>query len=274
LWPVLAYQPAAPAPGTFDVLLPDVGQGSAAIVRTARHTLVYDGGPPMGSSDAAERVLLPWLRALGARPSAIVVSHDDHDHAGGITTLAQAYPQATWWASFDASARIGRHSRPCTAGEGWEWDGVRFVFLHPPVPDYGAAGAAGDNARSCVLLVGTGSNAALLPGDITQAEEAALLQAYPGLRTGLLVLAHHGSKTSTSAAWLDGTQPRAVVAQAGWRNRYGHPHPAVVERVRSRAAAWANTAECGAVSWHSSAPERLECERRKRRTYWAAAAGG
>ena len=270
LWPVLAYRPATPPPGAFEVLLPDVGQGSAAIVRTARHTLVFDSGPPMGRSDAAERVLLPWLRALGSVPDAVVISHDDSDHAGGLATLAQAFPTATWWASFDPGARHAGRVHTCAAGVSWAWDGVSFEFLHPPAPDWVPPRQGGDNARSCVLRIGQGERAALLVGDIRQEEEAALVAADPTLRTGLLVAAHHGSRTSTGAVWLDALRPRAVVIQAGWRNRYGHPHPAVLQRLQARGIPWADTPTCGAVTWRSAEPAALACERARAPRYWHA----
>ncbi|TSE28651.1 ComE operon protein 3 [Tepidimonas taiwanensis] len=267
LWPAWTFQPPAPAPGTFEVLLPDVGQGSAAIVRTARHTLVFDAGPPLGRGDAAERVLLPWLRALGAQPDAIVISHDDSDHAAGMATLAAAYPHTAWWASFDPGDRVVAPVRTCVAGETWEWDGVRFAFLHPPTADWAPRGRGGDNARSCVLRIGDGPASALLTGDIRAEEEALLIAAGAAQPVGLLVAAHHGSGTSTSAAWLDALQPRAVAIQAGWRNRYGHPHPQVLRRLDQRGIAWVNTATCGATTWHSAQPRKLRCERRERRRY-------
>ncbi|MDM7456465.1 MAG: DNA internalization-related competence protein ComEC/Rec2 [Tepidimonas sp.] len=270
LWPVLAYRPPAPPPGTFEVLLPDVGQGSAAIVRTARHTLVFDSGPPMGRSDAAERVLLPWLRALGSAPQAIVISHDDSDHAGGLSSLFQAFPTATWWTSFEPGARLAGSANTCAAGVSWEWDGVSFQFLHPPTPDWAPPRQGGDNARSCVLQVGRGRASALLTGDIRSEEEAMLLDTYPTLEVGLLVAAHHGSQTSTSERWLKAIKPEWVAIQAGWRNRYGHPHPAVLRRLNEHGFKWVNTATCGAMAWSSAHPAQATCEREERRRYWRA----
>lgn len=266
LWPALAFRPPAPAPGTFEVLLPDVGQGTAVIVRTARHTLVVDTGPAPGVTTAAERVVLPWLRALGARADAVVLSHDDVDHAGGWRALASAYPQAGWWAPRGQAPPAAAAVQACTAGQGWEWDGIPFVFLHPP--ERFAAAADDGNAHSCVLLIGRGRQAALLPGDIPAAVEQALVAAYPGLRTGLLVAAHHGSRSSTSAVWLDTLQPRVVAIQAGARNAYGHPHAEVLQRLRERGVAAVATPQCGAITWRSTAPDRWQCERSRRRFYW------
>ena len=265
LWPALAFRPATPPPGVFEVLLPDVGQGTAAIVRTARHTLVVDTGAALPGGSAAERVLLPWLRALGTAPNAVVLSHDDADHAGGWSVLAAAYPKAAWWAPAGQAPAGLQAVQPCEAGAGWEWDGVPFTFLHPPS---GWGQGQDGNAGSCVLLVGRAAAAALLPGDIPQAVEEALVAAYPGLRAGLLVAAHHGSRTSTSAVWLDTLQPTLVAIQAGWRNPYGHPHADVLRRLHHRRIAVAATPTCGAITWRSDAPGQWQCERARRRFYW------
>ncbi|TCS99505.1 competence protein ComEC [Tepidimonas ignava] len=264
LWPALAWRPPAPAPGTFEVLLPDVGQGSAAIVRTARHTLVFDTGPPMGQRTAAERVLLPQLRALGARVDAVVISHDDSDHASGASLVFQAWPRAARWHATPSAWGDASAALPCRAGAAWTWDGVPFTFIHPP-PD----GAwAGDNERSCVLVVGQGEAAAVLPGDIPATVEQAIAAAYPGLRAGLLVAAHHGSRTSTSDVWLDTLRPRVVAIQAGVGNRYGHPHPQVLQRLQARGIDVVSTQRCGAITWRSAAPQRWDCARDQRRFYW------
>ncbi|MDW8335939.1 MAG: DNA internalization-related competence protein ComEC/Rec2 [Tepidimonas sp.] len=272
VWPALAYRPPAPAPGTFEVVLPDVGQGSAVLVRTARHTLVVDSGPPLGPATAAERVLLPWLQALGVRPDAVVLSHDDADHASGWPVLAAAYPQAVWWAPRGATPAGLAHVQSCTAGQTWQWDGVTFAFLHPPPPPADAR-LPDDNARSCVLWIDQGQTSAVLPGDIPAAVEQTLVAAYPGLRATLLVAAHHGSRTSTSEPWLQTLRPRVVALQAGWRNLYGHPHAEVLQRLAQRGIPVVGTPQCGAFVWRSDRPDAWTCERQRRRFYWQGGTG-
>lgn len=262
LWPALAYQPPRPAPGQFEVLALDVGQGSAIVVRTAAHTLLFDTGPPLGrQANAAERVVLPVLRAAGDRLDRVVVSHGDSDHAAGVDSVARAHPQANWLASFALPWGGGR----CVAGQRWEWDGVPFEVLHPREADYGSG--LSDNALSCVLRVGAGPFA-LLTGDITLAEETRLALADPSLRADLLVAPHHGSHTSSGPVWLNTVRPRHVVVQAGHRNRYGHPSPVVIRRLEARGIPWVSSPVCGAATWRSDEPATLTCHRERQRRYW------
>ncbi|NIC43186.1 DNA internalization-related competence protein ComEC/Rec2 [Aquabacterium sp. A08] len=272
LWPALVYAPPRPAHGTFEVVAPDVGQGTAVLVRTARHTLLYDTGPPLGAStNAAERVLLPLLRAGGDRLDAVMVSHADSDHASGAASVARAHPRAVWWASWPLGGPGAEppldavRARPCLAGEHWDWDGVRFEVLHPRPADH-AAGLS-ENARSCVLRIG-GDGGALLTGDITLAEETRLALERPELRTQLLLAAHHGSQTSTGPVWLNTLRPAVVVVQAGHRNRYGHPAPVVVRRLQARPLRWVASPRCGAATWRSTEPQRIDCHRDTARRYW------
>lgn len=276
LWPALTYQPPRPAVGQFELLAADVGQGSAVVVRTARHTLLYDTGPPVGQhGNAAERVLLPLLRAGGDRPDAVIVSHADSDHASGMASLAAQFARAQWWTSFpwpaqattagtsDVPQPLVRH---CEAGQTWEWDGVRFEMLHPGPQD--DPRSLSDNARSCVLRVGQGAATALLPGDITEAQEQRLLARYPGLQATVLLAGHHGSHTSNSVAWLEALRPRWVLVQSGRYNRYGHPHPDVVARWQRLGLPWVNSPDCGAALWRSSAPQQVQCQRDRSPRYW------
>ncbi len=265
LWPALAYQPPRPVYGQFELLAADIGQGTAVVVRTSQHTLLFDTGPPMGrASDAAQRVLLPLFRASGERPDAIMISHGDSDHAAGAATLEAAFPGVHWWSS-STTLPIQSRVEPCIAGQRWEWDDVAFEVLHPRPGDEHLG--LSDNAMSCVLRVGD-EVSALLTGDITTAEETRLALDQPELRTTVLMAAHHGSKTSSGPVWLNTVQPRWVIVQAGHRNRYGHPSPEVVRRFDDRQIPWVNTADCGAAHWQSQAPQTLTCHREKVRRYW------
>ncbi len=269
LWPALAYQPPRPPVGAFEMWAADVGQGTATVVRTARHTLVYDTGPPIGASNAGDRVLLPMLRTWGDQPEVLVLSHNDNDHTGGFAPLMRRFPRAQVLANFEPEVAVNR-LRPCQKGQVWEWDGVRFEVLHPS-DDYPVKT---DNARSCVIRVGQGAESAWLTGDITRAEEVHLLpmfqEAASGVarQAGVLMAGHHGSKTSNSEMWLHTLQPRWVVVQAGLHSRYGHPAPEVVQRFEALGLPWVNTADCGAVHWRSDAPEALHCFRREHQRYW------
>jgi competence protein ComEC len=270
-WPLMAWTPARPAPGEFELLAPDVGQGSAIVVRTARHTLVHDSGPGQGRASAAQRVLLPLLRAGGDRLDLLVASHDDLDHAGGLPELLRRHPRAELWASYDTRRATGRPARFCAAGQRWSWDGVAFEWLSPRAD---AVAGQSDNALSCVLRVTSASGrVALLTGDIGLREEARLLGEYPGLRADLLLAGHHGSASSSGAAWLDGLRPALVLIQAGHLNRFGHPAPELLQRLHERDISWHASPQCGAASWRSANPAQVECWRQLHRRYWQAQAG-
>ena len=268
LLPALWWQPPRPAAGSFELLAVDIGQGNAVLVRTARHSLLYDTGPRYGQdSDAGHRVLVPLLRALGERLDTVVVSHGDSDHSGGAQAVLAMQPQAALLASLpgDHVLKALRPGPPCVAGQRWEWDGVVFTVLHPQP---GAAPSAKANADSCVLRIASAGQAALLAGDIEQAQEAALVAAGAPLRVDLLLVPHHGSKTSSSAVFLDRAAPRIALVQAGYRNRFGHPAAEVVQRFDARGIVVLESARCGAMTWHSGAPAQVHCERAHRPRYW------
>jgi len=267
--PVLLWQAPRPAAGEFELIATDVGQGNAVLVRTAGHTLVYDAGPGYSrETDAGQRVLVPLLRALGERVDLLVLSHRDSDHTGGAAAVLRMQPQARLLSSLEAGHPLQalRPSERCAAGQAWEWDGVRFEVLHPEPAGYQAP--ARPNALSCVLRVGNGRVHALLAGDIEKAQEAALSAGPRMLAADWLLVPHHGSKTSSSAAFLDAVRPAIAVAQAGYRNRFGHPAPEVVRRYAERAIPLSASPACGASTWRSAAPSVVRCERRAAPRYW------
>lgn len=270
-----------PALGQFELVAVDVGQGTAALVRTQNHLLVFDAGPQYSvDSDAGERVLLPLLRARGERRiHTLMLSHRDTDHVGGASALMRSLPVGELRSSLEnlnplqwqAQAQ-GIPSTRCVAGQSWWWDGVSFEVLHPTPEDYERV--LKPNAMSCVLRVqsaaanGTSGGSLLLTGDIEQPQEADLVHRHGSqIASTVLFAPHHGSKTSSSSLFVHTASPKVVVVQAGYRNRFGHPAAEVVQRWESQGAAVVQAAQCGAWVWSSSQPAG-QCWRQETRRYW------
>lgn len=273
LLPALLWQAPRPPPGSFELLAADIGQGNAVLVRTARHALLYDTGPRYSlASDAGDRVLVPLLRSLGERVDTVMLSHRDSDHTGGASAVLAQQPQAALTGSIAGEAALLalRAWAPCVAGQTWTWDGVQFDVLHPlqAAPAVLPRGEK-PNAQSCVLHVRAVSGAsALLVGDIERPQELALVEAGAPLAADALLVPHHGSKTSSSDAFLAAVQPKIALVQAAYRSRFGHPAPIVVQRLRGHGARVVDSAHCGAATWQSDAPEAVRCEREVGRRYW------
>lgn len=282
LVPLVLARVPVPQHGEFRVVAFDIGQGAAALVETANHRLLFDTGPRYGDhADAAARVIAPYLRGHGVEVlDTLVISHEDSDHAGGTETVFDAVPVRTMLASLpeghplqQVTATRGIDLTSCLAGQAWEWDGVSFEVLHPlPPNDVGAP--VSSNARSCVLRVGNGRHAALLTGDIEAAQETALIAAEPPERllADILLVPHHGSKTSSSGAFLDAVRPQVAIFQVGYRNRYGHPHPQIWQRYVARDIERLRTDKTGAVviQTHGDALE-VQTARSMRPRYWSSA---
>lgn len=237
-WPPVA----GPGPGAFSLTLLDVGQGLAAVVQTRRHTLIYDTGPSYHDGrDAARSVVIPYLRAKGiGDPDMLVVSHEDDDHAGGLATLQAAFPQM----QVRTGARdIFHQATPCLAGQHWRWDDVDFAVLSPR-----ADGPGHGNDASCVLKISSGHEAALLTGDIEAPAEHRLLARYgAALSADVLVVPHHGSTSSSTAAFVGAVHPAFALFAVGYLNRWRFPKAKVVARYRQLGATLLRTDTTGAV---------------------------
>jgi competence protein ComEC len=258
LAPVFFVRPAAPAQGALWLTVLDVGQGLAVVARTAGHTLLYDAGPQFGpESDSGGRTILPWLRGEGITAlDAMVISHQDNDHAGGAVSVATGLPVGRIYSSLATSHAVMApipYRLPCHAGQGWEWDGVRFEMLHPATADY-AAWLPAANAMSCVLRIEAAGRVVLITGDIERASEAALLARSTGaLRADILLVPHHGSRTSSTAQFIAAVQPAHAVFTPGYRNRFGHPRADVVARYRDSGATLYRSDQDGAVDFRIDA---------------------
>src|SRR5688572_23736726 len=252
LVPLLAVAPAALKAGDVEVVVLDVGQGVAAVVRTASHALLYDAGPPFGpGSDSGSRIIVPFLRAAGVtRLDGMIVSHDDDDHWGGASSVLQALPVDRLLTSLPDLDPLVVQAGPalrCEAGQRWEWDGVRFEILHPAAGSYDDS-AIRDNDRSCVLKVDAPGGRVLLPGDIERRSEDELTSGAPHrLRADVLLAPHQGSRTSSSPGFVQAVSPQIVVFPVGYRNRFGHPHAEVLARYEEAGSRIYRTDRDGAI---------------------------
>ncbi|MBU1235832.1 MAG: DNA internalization-related competence protein ComEC/Rec2 [Gammaproteobacteria bacterium] len=273
--PLLLLPGPRPVVGEAMIRVLDVGQGLAVHVQTAGHDLLYDAGPAYSAdADAGDRLVVPYLRAVGVRRlDALVISHQDRDHEGGAGAVLAALPTALLTSSLPETHSL--HGLPvaqrrCVDGQNWTWDGVRFEMLHPTEADYGQAKKS--NALSCVLKVSSAFGAVLLTGDIEARTEGELLVRHQGdVAADVLLPPHHGSRSSSSAAFIGGVSPRLTFVSAGYRNRFGHPAQEVVDRYAVAGIEMRRTDRDGALTLRLG-PEGIavESERARRRRYWHA----
>jgi competence protein ComEC len=270
--PAFALAPVAPAAGEAWITTLDVGQGLSVLVRTSSRALLYDAGPAFGpDADSGGRIVLPVLRGAGVvRLDEMVLSHEDLDHIGGALTVMETVEVDALASSLPAQhalQALSRGSRRCAAGTAWEWDGVSFEFLHPAVPDAGLFTRR--NNLSCVLRVASAGGSMILTGDIERAAEAALLNGQRSLKSDVLLVPHHGSRTSSIGPFIAAVSPRWAVVPVGYRNRFGHPNREVLDRYRDAGADIVRTDLSGAVRVELGAREvRVTTERARQARYW------
>ena len=268
--PLLIMQsPPRPAANCVDAHILDVGQGLAIVMQTANSTVVYDTGASFRSGGSmAERVVVPFLQSRGIkRLDQLIVSHADNDHSGGVS-LIDAEVQVEQMLVGEPLRATAATGEPCRAGYGWQVDGVRFRLLHPQAKPR----LSGNNA-SCVLLISVGRHHLLLTGDIEVPAERDLLRRRALSAVDVVVVPHHGSLTSSSAAFVNQLKPRVAIVSAGFANRWGLPKEVVIDRWASAGSTILNTAEAGAVSVSLCADggiRKLRSDRDERRRFWHA----
>ncbi len=250
--------PPTLAPELPRMVFLDVGHGDAALIQTREATALIDAGTAVpGGWDAGARVVVPALAALGVRRlDVLALSHADLDHRGGAPAVLAAFPVGELWlprgaARDPAFAPLRGRARErgvavVERGAGdppRRWGGLELAALWPPR----AADGLGDNDRSLVLRASVGGRRVLFPGDLEASGEEALLASGARLRAEILKLAHHGSRSSSSAGFLDAVGPVLAIASAPAAGRFGWPHPEVRERLAARGAELVWTGRDGAV---------------------------
>lgn len=238
LLPVLAlllWTPPRPGVGEVQATVLDVGQGLAVHVQTHAHDLLFDTGPAYSDeADSGNRIILPYLRAAGvAALDLLVITHADADHSGGAASVVEGMAVRRMLSSVpfeNMLAALPLAHAPCMVGQSWNWDGVDFELLHPQAADYEQESFK-SNDMSCVLKISSPGGSLLLTGDIEARSEARLLaQAAARLRADILLVPHHGSSTSSTPAFVAAVGAHTAIIPVGYRNRFRHPHPAVLDR--------------------------------------------
>ena len=259
--PLLLFKPARPEAGVAWVRVLDVGQGLAVLIETKHHTLLFDTG-----AQAANQVLLPQLQALGyPKLDALVLSHHDNDHDGAAESLLAKVPaQRIYAGQINEYSNLSHVSiQHCGQPFNWQWDSVNFRFLTPTLD--ASPNEADDNARSCVLHIQTPNAAALLTGDLPAQQETTLLT--EAIRAEVLILGHHGSKTSSSLDFLRAVNPSMAVVSAGYLNRYRHPHPSILQRLTQENIPLWRTDQTGQILFKLGDTVQVETEADNPR-YW------
>ncbi len=271
--PMFLLVPEVPPQNSARIIVFDVGQGLAVAVQTHSHALLFDAGPDFpGEADSGNRILVPALHALGInRLDGLVLSHDDSDHIGGAASVLQALP-ATWVATSLRPGHLlleGASVQRCAEEMHWEWDGIRFDMLHP-AQETAVPQRLHDNDQSCVLRISTDDQHVLLTGDIERGSEARLLQWHAdALPATVLVVPHHGSKSSSSEAFLSAVAPRHAIFTTGYINRFHHPAPEVVQRYVAHGAQLWRSDRDGALSLDMTVQGiAITAYRQSHRRYW------
>ncbi|MER0124674.1 ComEC family protein [Franconibacter daqui] len=217
----------------------DVGHGLAVVIERNGRAMLYDTGNGWPGGDSGQQIIIPWLRWHNLQPDGVILSHEHLDHRGGLESVLRVWPKlmvrsALGWA---------RH-QPCWRGETWRWEGLHFTVHWPQA----GAVQAGNNG-SCVVKIDDGRNSVLLTGDIEAPAELAMLKNYrQALRSEVLVVPHHGSRTSSSDTLLSMVDGKAALASVSRYNAWRLPSVKVTRRYARHGYRWHDTAQSGQIT--------------------------
>lgn len=251
---------APPSPRDAMVTFLDVGQGLAVVIEGGGKTMVYDTGDgyPEGFSQA-EKTLVPYLRSRGVTViDVLVISHADRDHSGGLTFLADRIP---------INRHLGFGGEPCRNGERWRWGTTEILIVN------GSGQSVSEtNDNSCGFVLSVNGYRLLALGDVSADREREVVRYWRDtISSEVMLLAHHGSGSSSSHSLLKWVDPTWAVISSGRGNHFGHPHPAVLKRLsRRRGTSALTTAEAGAirVRFAGNRYPRVTKQRNNGAPYW------
>ncbi len=224
----------------------DVAQGMAVVLQQGQHGVIYDTGAAYGDFSYAQRAILPFLASRGIRYiDFIIISHDDNDHAGGLNVLLKQFPRAVLIADFPmAASTLSGLSRPVKTCDGQlNWRGVQLGFISNQLTTN-----SNDNNRSCVVKLFDGQSSVLLTGDIEAPREHMLLMDNTNIQADILLVPHHGSRTSSTAEFIDSVNPQLAIFTAGFSNQYGFPKSDIVDRYQLHGSNILQTGHVGQIS--------------------------
>ncbi len=265
LWP----EPVVRTPAALEVTALDVGQGDSLLaINPEGQTMLIDAGGPVGrhgpaevvsSFDLGEEVVSPylWSRRI-RRVDIVVLSHAHTDHMGGMPAVLENFRPRELWVGIDPAsqlyrsllaeaASLGITVRHLHAGDQTRWGSIDISVL-APAATYSNPGAP-KNDDSLVLAMQCGKATALFAGDAEVPSEKTMLAAGLVHPVTLLKVAHHGSRTSSTQAFLDAARPEDAVISVGRRNTFGHPRPEVIERLAAEHAHLFRTDEFGLTTF-------------------------
>ncbi|HSC44385.1 MAG TPA: DNA internalization-related competence protein ComEC/Rec2 [Candidatus Acidoferrum sp.] len=269
---LIAVYPFAPRVhrGWLELNVLDVGQGdSLFLVSPAGHTLLVDAAGPFTDpyhksetrgADPGEDAVSPYLWSRGFQQIDIVaLTHAHQDHLGGLPAILENFRVNNLWIGREVELPQQRQLEALAIlhgtkvlhelrGDHLDWDGTQLDFLWPQIVPQEVAPSA-KNDDSLVFHIAYGQRSFLLPGDAEKAAERAILsESSPQeLRADILKIGHHGSKNSTTPEFLDAVQPKLAVISAGEENPYGHPNPALLDRLEQAGIPTLRTDKNGAI---------------------------
>ncbi|CAM3740250.1 DNA internalization-related competence protein ComEC/Rec2 [Vibrio aquimaris] len=225
----------------WQVFVLDVGHGLAVVIQQDREAIIYDTGIAWQESSIAEQVITPFLHYHGVRQiKSLILSHSDNDHAGGMTELIDQWrPQQV------ISSQVLKDGKECLAGQKMTWGALDIEFIWP-----NNAVPRAYNPHSCVVRVTHSNNgqSILLTGDIDAVVEWILIRQPRLLGSDVIIVPHHGSRTSSTTQFIKMVGPDLAIASTAKAGKWQLPAPRVVERYKQLGVAWLDTGNYGQMS--------------------------